>query len=98
MEALPVIGKILIFVAAAAVYALALRTLQRRRQKLAPPSHEETELSRIALEQGVSEYDLFHKAAGPWRIPESRVEADFTAYLNDLTLPHYVRDFVRKQR
>lgn len=96
MEALPAIIKILLFLAAAAAYALILRTLQRREQKSGKTPQFESELARIAFELGVSEYDLFQRAAGAWRVSGSRVEADFNAYLSDQILPHYVRDFVRK--
>lgn len=53
-------------------------------------------LSNYARYQGISEYDVFHRASGTWSISRYQVDADFNGYLQTLIMPYYVRDFIRK--
>jgi len=62
------------------------------------PATDEEYLSYLAYRHQVSEHDLFFYAAHAWAHSESRVEADFADYLINGRLPHYVRDFVRRER
>ncbi len=55
-------------------------------------------LSHLARTGGISEYDLFLRAAEVWSIPRSRVEADFKDYLLHDQMPHYMKDFIRRHR
>lgn len=50
----------------------------------------------LARSTDTSEFDHFRLAAVDWNISKKRVEADFDRYLLQATLPHYVRDYLRK--
>ncbi|MGM0760107.1 MAG: hypothetical protein ACQEUB_10415 [Thermodesulfobacteriota bacterium] len=50
----------------------------------------------LARSTDTSEFDHFRLAAVDWNISKKRVEADFNRYLLQATLPHYVRDYLRK--
>ena len=56
----------------------------------------ETNLYKISVETGRTEYELFSIAAEGWTISENQIEADFKNYMGNYTLPYYVVDFVRK--
>ena len=47
---------------------------------------------------GTSEFEVFRKAAETWPVSEVKIEADFSAYLRHHQVPHYVRDFIRKNQ
>ena len=47
---------------------------------------------------GTSEFEVFRKAAESWPVSEEKIEADFGAYLLHHQIPHYVRDFIRKNQ
>lgn len=53
-------------------------------------------LLHIARFHKRSEYDIFHLSAKNWHISEQQVENDFKVYLRQGQLPHYLRDFIRK--
>jgi hypothetical protein len=55
-------------------------------------------LSHLAKNGGISEYDLFIRAAEVWNISRSRAEADFKDYLLHDRMPHYMTDFIRRHR
>ena len=57
---------------------------------------DEELLLQIARFRKLSEYDIFYLSAKNWHISEPQVENDFKVYLLDGHLPHYVRDFIRK--
>ena len=79
------------------LYLKMLRQMARREER--PQSMtDDVFLSRLALQQGTSEYQLFHQAAADWNVSEHRVEDDFKIYLTQGRMPHYVRDFVRRKR
>ena len=52
----------------------------------------------ISLETGLTEYDLFHKSAEGWSVSAERIEHDFKRYMTDQVMPHYAKDFVRKNQ
>ena len=79
------------------IYVLGKKYIESRERKIHRSSDEEY-LASIAAERNCSEYDLFRVAAAKWRIADSRVEDDFKRYLTQGDLPHYLRDFVRKNR
>jgi len=53
-------------------------------------------LFRLARRRETSEYDIFRDAAARWNIADIFMERDFKKYLDQLELPHYVRDYVRR--
>jgi hypothetical protein len=55
-------------------------------------------LYKIARLTGKSEYDVFCKSAEGWPVSQARIEQDFKRYLNHQRTPHYVNDFVRKNK
>lgn len=57
---------------------------------------EEEMLFVLARSTETSEFDHFRLAAVDWNISIKRVEADFNRYLLQSTLPHYVRDYLRR--
>lgn len=52
----------------------------------------------IALETGRTEYDLFHISAEGWSVSDERIDQDFKRYMSDQIMPHYAKDFVRKNQ
>jgi len=59
---------------------------------------EEEMLTLLARLDGTSELEQFRKAAEDWNITERRINADFDNYLLSSSLPHYVRDYLRRKR
>lgn len=57
---------------------------------------DEERLLNIARFHKRSEYDIFHLSAKNWHISGQQVEDDFKVYLLQGQLPHYLRDFIRK--
>lgn len=55
-------------------------------------------LYKISRITGESEYNIFVKSAENWPVSQAMVERDFSRYLAGQTVPHYVQDFVRKNR
>ena len=55
-------------------------------------------LLKITRVTGMSAYDTFRMSAEKWRIPNNRMEQDFTFYLATQETPYYVKDFIRKSR
>jgi hypothetical protein len=81
---------------AALGYFELMRRLDRRWARRTPFSDEER-LAILARRRAISEYAVFHLAAAGWTVPGTRVEADFKTYLRKGDLPHYVRDYLRRQ-
>ena len=61
------------------------------------PSMEDY-LFKIARVTGHSEYDVFYKSAEVWPVSRQKIEQDFTRYLQQQSIPHYVNDFVRRNK
>ena len=55
-------------------------------------------LFKIAQVTGHSEYDVFCKSAEAWPVSREKIEEDFTRYLQQESVPHYVNDFVRRNK
>ena len=56
----------------------------------------EDSLYEISLATGRTEYDLLGKSAEEWSVSGARIDRDFKRYMADQVLPHYAKDFVRK--
>ena len=55
-------------------------------------------LLKITRVTGISAYDTFRMSAEEWRIPNDKMEQDFTSYLTTQKIPYYVKDIIRKSR
>ena len=53
-------------------------------------------LQKITYITGISAYEIFCKSAEDWHVSGDRIDQDFKRYLSCLTVPYYVKDFVRK--
>ena len=53
-------------------------------------------LEKITLITGFSTYEIFRRSAEDWHVSDDRIERDFKLYLSSLTIPYYVKDFVRR--
>ena len=71
--------------------------LDKQRQRQEPLSMEEY-LFKIARVTGHSEYDVFYKSAEDWPVSREKIETDFARYLQEQSVPHYVTDFVRRNK
>lgn len=87
----------LIAVVMVVAYFELLRRLDAHWAKRTPLTDEEI-LSHFARSKKISEFDVFSLAAPNWSVTPSAVEKDFKRYLQRGTLPHYVRDFIRRLR
>jgi hypothetical protein len=58
---------------------------------------EERELSDLAFSNGNSVYEVFKTAGSTWNLPDEKCEEDFKNYLQRGVIPHYVRDYLRRQ-
>jgi hypothetical protein len=85
----------LLFFLVALLYFEVMRRLDKIWAEKTPLSDEER-LWNHARNQGISEYEVFRRAAATWSLSQEHADADFHAYLKTETLPHYVRDYVRK--
>ncbi len=84
-----------IYPALAFVYLQLIRYLDKRFSRKRPLTNEEF-LTKMALVLDCTEHDIFLRAAREWHVPPYRVDWDFTVYLQEGLLPHYVNDFIRK--
>lgn len=62
------------------------------------PVTTEDYLYKIARITGTSEYHVFLEAAEAWPVTKASIEQDFKEYLLYQTVPHYVNDFIRKNK
>lgn len=60
------------------------------------PLTDQERLWNHARNRGVSEYEIFKRAAANWSLSFDHADADFNAYLKTEILPHYVRDYLRR--
>jgi len=58
----------------------------------------EDSLYEISLATDRTEYDLLCKSAEEWSVSGDRIDQDFKRYMMDQVLPHYAKDFVRKNK
>ena len=62
------------------------------------PANGPTGLTGNLFRRGHSEYDVFCKSAEVWPVSKEKIEDDFTRYLQQQSVPHYVNDFVRRNK
>ena len=60
------------------------------------PLSDEERLWNHARSQGISEHEVFKRAAATWTLNAEIADSDFNTYLKNEILPHYVRDYLRK--
>ncbi len=56
---------------------------------------DEERIYEIAKFNHCSEYHIFTVAGVNWHISKPKIEQDFNLYLNNGSIPFYVRDFIR---
>ena len=59
---------------------------------------KENTLYNLSVDTGRNEYDLFIKSAEKWSVSGKKIERDFKRYMADQVMPHYAKDFVRKNQ
>jgi hypothetical protein len=86
-----------VFLLLAVIYVAGRKYIEicERRNKTA--SDEEV-LAAISYERRCSEFDLFQLAGRQWHTPGDVIQQDFKRYLTAGLLPHYIRDYIRKNR
>jgi len=87
--------KAIFLIIIALCYVILRMYLKKRFIKTRSLSDEEY-LTNLTLKRGVSAYKIFHVAGKSWNQSESKIEDNFKYYLKSGDLPHYVRDYVRK--
>ena len=87
----------LIFCLLAIVYVLGKRYIEKKERSSRPDTDEEV-LALLAAARGCSEHEIFRLAGVEWQVGGIQVEDDFKRYLTRGRLPHYVRDYIRKNR
>ncbi len=85
----------LLFILAALLYFELMRLLDKYWANRTPLSDEER-LWNHARNQGISEHEVFKRAAATWSLSPDHADAAFNAFLKTGILPHYVRDYLRK--
>jgi hypothetical protein len=86
----------LLFFLAALFYFELIHLLDKYWANRTPLSDEER-LWRFARSRGISEHEVFKWAAATWSLNPDKADKDFNTYLKSDTLPHYVRDYLRKR-
>ena len=84
-----------LYILAALLYFEVMRLLDKYWARKTPLSDEER-LWNHARNQGISEHEVFKRAAATWTLNPQKADADFKTYLKTDVLPHYVRDYLRK--
>ncbi|MFZ0612799.1 MAG: hypothetical protein WAM73_11215 [Desulfobacterales bacterium] len=84
------------FIVLGLIYVLLKVYLEKR---LAPMDSlgDEYDLSDLAFSTGQSVYDVFKVAAVTWNVTVEKSDDDFKKYLTQGHIPHYVRDYLRRQ-
>jgi hypothetical protein len=85
----------LLYFLAAIVYFEVMRRLDRYWANRTPLTDEER-LWIHARNQGISEHEVFKRAAAAWSLGPQTADTDFSDYLKTGIMPHYVRDYLRK--
>lgn len=85
----------LIAAVAMAGLLIGLHIMEKRRNATRNPTEEEI-LFFLARSTETSEFEQFMRAAEAWGISRLKAESDFNRYLFSLSLPYYVRDYLRK--
>ena len=87
----------LLFCLLAVVYVLGKKYIEKKERSSRPETDEEV-LAVIATARKCSEHHVFRLAGDQWQVNDKQVEDDFKQYLTHGQLPHYVRDYIRKNR
>ena len=87
----------IVFVLLTVVYVLGKKYIEEKEKSRRCETDEEL-LARIAAVRKCSEHDIFRLAGGEWRVSANQVQNDFRQYLTRGLLPHYVRDYIRKNK
>ena len=87
----------LVFCLLAIAYVLGKRYIEKKEKHSRPETDEEM-LTLIATARRCSEHDIFQLAGIEWQVGDHQVGEDFRKYLTRGLLPHYVRDYIRKNR
>lgn len=87
----------LVFCLLAIVYVLGKKYIEKKEKSSRPKTDEEV-LALIATVHKCSEHHVFRLAGIEWQVGGNQVEDDFKRYLTRGQLPHYVRDYIRKNR
>jgi hypothetical protein len=87
-----IVGAVLLVAVLVVVHVLEKR--HNRKRRLNDPEY----LFCLARAMGVSEFDVFLKAAEDWEVSKERVEADFRDYLLQGLMPYYLNDYLRRKR
>jgi hypothetical protein len=85
----------LVVILAAWIYFEVMRRLDKYWADKTPLTDEER-LWNHARNQGISEHEVFRRAADGWSLDARAADTDFKAYLKSGDLPHYVRDYLRR--
>jgi hypothetical protein len=87
----------LVFLLFPVVYVIGKRICEKAAARTRVISDEEY-LLHLARMRKCSEYDIFQTAGESWHISKPDILIGFKAYLIRGVLPHYVRDYVRKNK
>ena len=87
----------LVFCLLAIVYVLGKKYIEKKERSGRPETDEEM-LTLIATARNCSEHDIFQMAGIEWQVDGNQVADDFRQYLTRGRLPHYVRDYIRKNK
>ena len=88
--------KAIIFIGITLVY-LCIKLYLRKRVDSTPVLSDNERLTNLALARNQSVYEIFHCAARTWTIPDQNVKDHFKQFVQSGELPHYVRDFLRRE-
>ena len=86
-----------IFIAIAVVYAVLKVYLEKRWAGLDAVG-DDPDLTNLAFSSGRSAYEVFQAAGPRWNVASRQIDTDFRTYLKDGSMPHYVRDYLRRHR
>jgi hypothetical protein len=75
------------------LYFIYLYLRTRHYQKKKATEYEKLVTLAILLEK--SEFDIFETSGQKWEISQERLDHDFRIYLENGTIPFYVRDYIR---
>ena len=87
----------LVFCLLAVVYVLGKKYIEKK-ERINRPETDAEVLALIATTRNCSEHDIFRMAGNEWQVSANQVADDFRQYLTRGKMPHYVRDFIRKNR
>ena len=80
------------------IYALYRMLMANFRSYSPEPPTTVDYLFKISRVTGESEFSIFTKSAEYWPVSQAMIERDFKHYLSHQVVPHYVQDFIRRNR